>query len=118
MLAFQYDPVFGGEEKHTMGQYNESRSLPWSYELFGLNPTKQIRKKLHVLFEQSFGSYAASKLHRLGVNTNSTVFIARGVIENKPRFTYYDVFEPITRYYVRVFFFGTSINSLDVVYKK
>lgn len=109
-IAFSADNAYG-EDKHTYGNY-EARPTIWDTPLAIFDENAKIRPTyISTLFNQDFGSYAASKLHSLGIPDTRIVFTT--VTSHKKR-KCYEVFDPISRYLVRVHDYFVHVRRLKV----
>lgn len=114
----QFDPGLNTAPNHfncdleTYGQYNK-RFTPWKYCPLQVFEKKPSPKHLSTLINQEDGSLVYGKLNYLGVPLNAIVYCSyfmKG--KTKQHGFCYDVFEPNSRLYVRIY------NRLELVCKK
>ncbi len=110
----QYNPNLdvGNESETTFGQYNK-RFTPWEFCPLMVFESPLNPKHLSALALQEDGSFIHSKLRHLGVEFNTVVYTAHYIKgKTKQHGFCYDVYEPKSRYYVRVY------QRVEVVCKK
>lgn len=101
------------DQKPTMGQYKK-RPTVWDAPKVLLDPEKRDQTRamyIAAMWDQDFGSLATSKLHHLGVPDSRICFTS---VTKYGKVKSYDVFEPISRYYIRVVAFVVYAVRLTV----